>query len=156
MLILSEDPHIEVKELAETLIDSVMVKLNESDLAGLVKEMQEYLLSKSSINIKDSFKSAPIVDRTPIKMQREHTKRQASSGSVINRKNELTMNGGALNTRAVSYHNSRAESTKSLDTSLITSRLKDFGISNLFKSFHINEDTDMNNFKRNSQFWTCD
>ncbi|OBA24035.1 Kontroller of growth [Metschnikowia bicuspidata var. bicuspidata NRRL YB-4993] len=148
LLILSEDPHIEVKELAETLIDSVMVKLNESELAGLVKEMQEYLLSKSTINIKDNFKSAPIVDRTPIAMQRDNAKRQASSGSVINRRNELTMNGGSLKTRSVSYHTGKADSANSLDSSSITSRLKDFGISKLFKSFHINEDTDLNNFKR--------
>lgn len=147
LLILSEDPHVEVKELAETLIDSVMVKLNESDLAGLVKEMQEYLLSKSTINIKDNFKSAPIVDRTPIAMQRDNIKRQASSGSVINRKNELTMNGGSLKTRAVSYHDGKANSAD-LDSSSITSKLKGLGISKLFKSFQITEDNEVNNFTR--------
>ncbi|GEQ69638.1 hypothetical protein JCM33374_g3311 [Metschnikowia sp. JCM 33374] len=148
LLILSEDPHVEVKELAETLIDSVMVKLNQSELAGLVKEMQEYLLSKSTINIRDNFKSAPIVDRTPISMQRDSVKRQTSSASIINRKNELSMNGTSLRTRAVSQNASAAESVDDSDASSITSKLKNFGISKLFKSFQINEDTDLNNLTR--------
>ncbi|KAM9938998.1 hypothetical protein OXX80_001537 [Metschnikowia pulcherrima] len=148
LLILSEDPHIEVKELAETLIDSVMVKLNESDLAGLVKEMQEYLLSKSSINIRDNFKSAPIVDRTPISMHKENLKRQASSGSIINRKNEVTMSGGSLKTRSISHSGGKENSFDNSDTSSISSKLRRFGIGNLLKSFQINEETDLNNFTR--------
>lgn len=84
LLILSEDPHCEVKQLAETLIDYVMVQLNESELSALVKEMQDYLLSKSTINISESFKpTKPLVNR------QLGDKRQVSSASVMNRKNVL-------------------------------------------------------------------
>lgn len=144
LLILLEDPHIEVSELAQTLIDLVMIKLNKSEFSGLVKEMQEYLLSKSTLNIHDNFKSGPLVDRTPVTMQKNN-KRVASTASVANRRNELTINGSSLKTRAVSHG---AAENGDLDASSITLKLKNLGFSSLFKSFQINEDTEINNFTR--------
>lgn len=151
LLILSEDPHLEVKQLAETLIDSVMVKLNESELSELVKEMQDYLLSKSTISISDNLKPVkPIVNRTPMLMG-DGVRRQASSGSVLNRKNTLTIDGSSLKTRAVSQGNMSSrhnERDDVLETSSISSKLKHLSLSKLFKSFQINDDTELNNFTR--------
>ncbi|EAZ63418.2 Kontroller Of Growth [Scheffersomyces stipitis CBS 6054] len=147
LLILSEDPHLEVKQLAETLIDSVMVKLNESELGPLVKEMQDYLLNKSTINISDSFKpSKPIVNR-----QLGHN-RQVSSASMVNRKsNMLTINGSSITTRSVSANNTNRNSMyddSGSDTESLSSRLRNFSLNNLFKSFQMNEETDIKNFSR--------
>lgn len=152
LLILSEDPHLEVKQLAETLIDSVMVKLGESELSELVKEMQDYLLSKSTISISDNLKPVqPIVNRTPMILQgSDGVRRQASSGSVLNRKNALTIDGSSLKTRAASHGNMNrgANADDALETSSISSKLKNLSISRLFKSFHINDDAELNNFTR--------
>lgn len=149
LLILSEDPHLEVKQLAETLIDYVMVKLNESELGGLVKEMQDYLSSKSTINISESFKPAkPIVNRAPLSMQNDSVRRQASSGSVINRKNTLTINGSSLKTRAVSHNNLGQHQDDDSDSASITSKLKGLSIGKLFKSFQINDENEIKNFTR--------
>lgn len=152
LLILSEDPHLEVKQLAETLIDSVMLKLGESELSELVKEMQDYLLSKSTISISDNLKPVqPIVNRTPMILQgSDGVRRQASSGSVLNRKNTLTIDGSSLKTRAASHGNMNRSSNAddALETSSISSKLKNLSISRLFKSFHINDDAELNNFTR--------
>lgn len=147
LLILSEDPHLEVKQLAETLIDSVMVKLNESELGGLVSEMQDYLLSKSYIIISNNFSAKPIVNRSPMSLQHE-ARRQASSGSMVNRKNALTINGSSLKTRAVSQGNFHKNQDEESDTASITSKLRSFGIGKLLKSFQINDDNDIKNFSR--------
>lgn len=142
LLILSEDPHLEVKQLAEILIDSVMVKLNQSELSGLVKEMQDYLLSKSYININENFKSSkPIVNR-PMALH-NGPKRQASSGSVLNRQNTLTISGTG---RSRSY--SQGDSNDHSDASSISSKLRNLSISRIFKSFNLNEETDINNFTK--------
>ncbi|PVH13838.1 uncharacterized protein CXQ87_001956 [Candidozyma duobushaemuli] len=152
LLILSEDPHLEVKQLAETLIDSVMVNLGESELGELVKEMQDYLLSKSTISISDNLKPVqPIVNRTPMLLQgSDGVRRQASSGSVLNRKNALTIDGSSLKTRAISHGNMNRGSAAddASDSSSISSKLKNLSISKLFRSFHINDDTELNNFTR--------
>lgn len=149
LLILSEDPHLEIKQLAEILIDSVMVNLNESELGGLVKDLQDYLLSKSTINITENFILAkPIVNRAPMSMQHDSIRREASSGSVINRKNTLTINGSSLKTRAVSGGNLNKNEEDDSDASSITSRLKGLGITKLFKSFQITDDNEIKNFTR--------
>lgn len=150
LLILSEDPNLEVKQLAEILIDSVMVKLNRSELSGLVKEMQDYLLSKSTININEGFNSMkPIVNRPTMAMQQEALKRQVSSASVVNRKNTLTINGSSLKTRAVSHNDlGRHQDDDNLDASSIGAKLRGLTISKLFKSMNINEDNDLKNFTR--------
>ncbi|KAI5953449.1 KOG1 [Candida jiufengensis] len=132
LLILSEDPHCEIKQLAEILIDYVMLNLNESELSPMVKEMQNYLLSKSTINIGESFGNKPM------------EKRQASSASVINRKNNLLIDGSSLTTRAVS---SNGASEKS-DTESISSKIKNLSFSKLLKSFQINEESDIKSFTR--------
>lgn len=143
LLILSEDPHLEVKQLAEILIDSVMVKLNESELGPVVREMQEYLLSKSSINIIENFKpnKPTIINR---QLVNGNSKRQVSSGSMLNRKNE---NGYTLSTRSASTNNLNLHLDES-DTESISSKLKNLSISKLFKSFQINEDNELKNFTR--------
>ncbi|RLV96276.1 Target of rapamycin complex 1 subunit KOG1 [Spathaspora sp. JA1] len=141
LLILSEDPHCEVKQLAEILIDSVMVKLNESELASVVKEMQDYLLSKSTINISESFK--------PIKpiMNRPFTDKRQVSATTTPRKNNLLIDGSSLTTRAAST--SRLDSHQdNSDASSISSKLKGLSVSKLFKSFQINEDNDIKSFTR--------
>lgn len=153
LLILSEDPHLEVKQLAETLIDSVMMKLNESELSDLVEEMQDYLLSKSTISISENLKPVkPIMNRKPMMMQNsDGMKRQASSGSVLNRKNALTIDGTSLKTRAVSHgnmNNRTVDHDNALETSSISSKLKRLSLSKLFKSFQINDDAELNNFTR--------
>lgn len=150
LLILSEDPHLEVKQLAETLIDSVMVQLNESELSPMVKEMQEYLLSKSTINISESFKpNKPIVNRQLV--QGNGNRRQVSSGSVMNRKNNLlTINGSSLTTRSASTSNlnGRVDDRDSSDTESLSSKIKNLSLSKIFKTFQINEDNDLKNFSR--------
>lgn len=119
LLILLEDPHLEVKQLAETVIDSVMVRLGESELAELVKEMQDYLLGKLTINISDNF--GPVRPVAPLK--------KATSGPVLNN-NTLTVGRARL-----ALHGDDAE--------LISLKLKNFSVSKLFKSFHINEDSEL-------------
>lgn len=148
LLILSEDPHVEVKDLARTLIDSVLIKLNQSELAGLVQEMQEYLLGKSSININNNFKAAPIVNRMPMSMQQDAQKRLLSSASVTNRKNELSINGSSIKTRSVSQNNLNGDHNDDLDASSISSKIRGLGISKLFKSFQMNDESDLKNFAR--------
>ncbi|KAK6463334.1 Kontroller of growth [Scheffersomyces coipomensis] len=147
LLILSEDPHLEVKQLAEILIDFVMVKLNESELGPLVKEMQDYLIGKSTVNISESFKPS-----SPIASRQIGQKRQASSGSVMNRKNNmLTINGSSLTTRSVSANNhipNQNYNNNSSDTESISSYIKGMSFSKLFKSFNIDEDNEIKNFSR--------
>lgn len=155
LLILSEDPHLDVKQLAETLIDSVMVQLNESELGQLVKEMQEYLLNKSTINISESFKPIrPIVNRQLTSMRNggahanghKEIRRQASSGSTLQRKeNTLTIN--RIPTRSVSTSNLDDNRSVTSNESL-TSRIKNLSISKIFKSFQINEESELKNFSR--------
>lgn len=145
LLILSEDPHLEVQQLAQTLIDIVMIKLNQSELADLVKEMQDYLLSKSTININENFKSNPLRPQMALK---DRPRREASSGSMVNRRNELTLKGAGLQVRSTSHGNLQDKSDDKLDATSITSRLRGLGVSKLFKSFQINEDNDLNNFTR--------
>ncbi|KAK6454074.1 Kontroller of growth [Scheffersomyces xylosifermentans] len=146
LLILSEDPHSEVKQLAETLIDSVMVKLNESELGPLVKEMQDYLLSKSTINISESFKpTKPIVNR------QLGQKRQISSASMVNRKNNmLTINGSSITTRSASTNNLNrsAHDDSASDTESITSKIKNLSLARIFKTFQMTEESDIKNFSR--------
>lgn len=151
LLILSEDPHCEVKQLAETLIDYVMVQLNESELSGLVKEMQDYLLSKSTINISESFKpTKPVVNR------QLGEKRLVSSASIGNRRNTLLIDGSSLTTRSASANNITSNSNNrnikgnmdDSDAESITSKIKNLSVSKLFKSFHITEENDLNSFTR--------
>ncbi|CAK9438454.1 uncharacterized protein LODBEIA_P26780 [Lodderomyces beijingensis] len=144
LLILSEDPHCEVKQLSEILIDHVMIKLNESELAPLVKEMQNFLLSKSTTNISESFKSGkPVVFSKPLAGE----KRQASSQSVANRKSDLLIDGSSLTTRrATSVAAGQVADTS--DAESITSKLKNLSISKLFKSFQIGDDADIKKFTR--------
>ncbi|KAI3406420.2 KOG1 [Candida oxycetoniae] len=145
LLILSEDPHCEVKQLAEILIDFVMFKLNESELAPLVKDMQSFLLSKSATNISDSFRPGRPVVKKPLGGE----KRQASSASVINRKNNLRIDGTSLTTaRAASVNGQQSDSNSFLDAESITSKIKNFSISKLFKSLQISDDTDIKSFTR--------
>lgn len=54
LLILSEDPHDEVKNYAEQVVDYVIIKLNESRLKEVVQAMQEYLLQKRSVGLNAS------------------------------------------------------------------------------------------------------
>lgn len=152
LLILSEDPHLEVKQLAEIVIDSVMVKLNESELSGLVKEMQDYLLSKSTINISDNFGPVkPVMNREPKALhERDGQLKRATSGPALNDRNNntLTINGGSLKTRLISNGNfggTRLHDDDS-DAGSITSKLKNFRLSRLFKSFHIDEENELHNF----------
>lgn len=168
LLILSEDPHLEVKQLAETLIDSVMIQLNESELGPLVKEMQDYLLSKSTINIGDSFKvNKPIVNRhlggassnghhhphphhLNDKVNQNIARRQASSGSMLQRNdNKLTITGSSLKTRSVSTNDLNSNDSSSVTSQeSITSKLKNMSIGRLMKSFQINDDNELKNFTR--------
>jgi regulator-associated protein of mTOR len=46
LLITSEDPHDEVKNYAQQIIDYIMLKLNESQLGDIVTSMEDYLLQK--------------------------------------------------------------------------------------------------------------
>lgn len=150
LLILSEDPHLDVKQLAETLIDSVMVQLNESELGGLVKEMQDYLLGKSTINISESFKPInPIVNRH-LAIDKGG-RRQVSSGSTLQRKNNvLTINGtNGLKGRSMSASNLNDKVEDVSDSESISSKIRNgLSISKLFKSFNINEESDLKNFSR--------
>lgn len=50
LLITSEDPHDEVKNFAQQIIDYIMLKLNESQLGEVVVSMEEYLLQKRSVD----------------------------------------------------------------------------------------------------------
>lgn len=148
LLILSEDPHLDVKQLAEILIDSVMVELNESELGGLVKEMQDELLSKSSINISESFKPInPIVSRLENSNGHGHlARRQVSSGSTLQRRNNtLTING--MRSASTSNINDKLKSTDS-DTESILSKIKNLSIGKIFKLLQLNEESDLKNFSR--------
>lgn len=145
LLILSEDPHLEVKQLAETVIDSVMVKLNQSELSGLVKEMQDYLLSKSYININENFRTTKPIVNKPMGVQNgAGAKRQISSGSVLNRRNTITLNGAPI-TRSFSHGDANPDDS---DSSSISSKLRGLGITKLFKAFQINEETELHNFTK--------
>lgn len=146
LLILSEDPHPEVQDLAQTLIDIVMIELKASELSDLVGEMQDYLLSKSSISINENFNSAPIVTRAPASLQGEVAKRQVSSGSFLERRNKMSANNNGLQ-RSASFRHPPKEDNE-LDASSIKSAFKGLTISKLFKSFQINEDNDLKNFTR--------
>jgi len=139
LLILSEDPHCEVKSFAEIVIDYVMVNLNHSELGLIVKEMQGYLLSKSTLSISEGF-----ISGTPIVSKFLGEKRQVSSASVINRKNNLLINGSSLKTRAVSSNDHSTDS----DSESITSKIKNLSMAKLLKSFHINEESDIKGFGR--------
>ena len=115
--------------------------------------MQDYLLSKSTISISENLKPVkPIMNRKPMMMQNsDGMKRQASSGSVLNRKNALTIDGTSLKTRAVSHgnmNNRTVDHDNALETSSISSKLKRLSLSKLFKSFQINDDAELNNFTR--------
>lgn len=145
LLILSEDPHLEVKQLAETLIDQVLIALNDSELGGLVKEMQDYLIGKSAISINESLKPAkPIVNR---ELNGSKTgKRQASSASALNRKSNLVINGSSIATRAAS--SGGVEKDDKSDNESITSKIRNISISNIFKSFQISDDNELKNFTR--------
>lgn len=99
LLILAEDPYLEIQQLAQCVIDSVMVQLIHSELGPLVKEMQEYLLSKSSITITD-FRAQPIVNRPPRTLQ--------------GRKLAVLINGLLLQTRAVSQDTGLAQRIRNI------------------------------------------
>ncbi|ODV76960.1 Kontroller of growth [Suhomyces tanzawaensis NRRL Y-17324] len=148
LLILTEDPHLEVKQLAEILVDSVMVKLNESELGPLVKEMQEYLLNKSTINISKSFQpNKPIINHQFGNGQR----RQVSTNSVQNRKNNsLMINGSSIATRSASTNdlNSHLRDDDKSDTESISSKIKNMSFTKIFSSLKINEDNDLKTFTR--------
>lgn len=153
LLILSEDPHLEVKQMAEVLIDSVMVKLNESDLGPLVKEMQDYLLSKSTININETFKpSKPIVNRQLASLNGSHpNRRQVSSGPTVQRKNNmLTINGSSIKTRSASTNDMDRNTIASDDSDAesISSKLKNLSLFKLIKSFQMNDDNELKHFTR--------
>ncbi|ODV95287.1 hypothetical protein PACTADRAFT_50034 [Pachysolen tannophilus NRRL Y-2460] len=47
LLILAEDPHMEVRSYAEQVVDYVLISLNGSKLADIVNEMEIYLLQKN-------------------------------------------------------------------------------------------------------------
>ncbi|KAI5954778.1 KOG1 [Candida theae] len=146
LLILSEDPHCEVKNLAEVVIDFVMVHLNNSELGQLVTEMQGYLLSKSTLNISEAFISGtPILSKPTVGTVGE--KRQVSSASMVNRKNSLLIDGSSLKTRAVSAKEHHLPDTRSNNES-ITSKIKNMSMSKLLKSLHLNEESDMKGFSR--------
>lgn len=150
LLILSEDPHCEVKQLSEILIDKVMLKLNDSELGPLAREMQDYLLNKSSININENLKTTkPIMNKKLGSPTGNEHKRQVSSGSIIQRRNNmLTINGSSIKTRPASASNLNRieEDQKDSDTSSISSRIKNLTLSKIFKSFNINEENDLKNF----------
>lgn len=166
LLILSEDPHIEVKELAETLIDYVMVKLRQSELGGLVQEMEECLLTKSAVNISENLRASPIVTQTMGSKGTAEAK--ALNGSTLNgygshgANGRSAPNGGpsvhTLNGNLVNPSLKNASSSGSLarynakgdvsDVSSITSKLKSLGITSIFKSFQIDKDHEIKNFSR--------
>lgn len=153
LLILSEDPYLEVKQLAETLIDSVMVKLNESELGPLVCEMQDYLLSKSTIDIELGFKpNRPVVNKQ-LASVKNGNKRQVSSGSMIQHKqNKLTINGSSVTTMPRSFsmngiaHNE--PHSNGSDQESLMEKIKTMSFSKLMKSFHINDESELNNLTR--------
>lgn len=145
LLILSEDPHLEVKQYSETLIDYIMFKLNQSELSGMVKEMQDYLLSKSTINVGENFKQ-PIFNRQIGANREDGPRRQVSSGSTLMRKNNLVIDGNSIKARSVSA-NGLYNNTNS-DNESISSMIKNMSISKLFKGFQINEENELNNFTR--------
>lgn len=160
LLILSEDPHVEVKELAETLIDCVMVKLRRSELGGLVQEMQNCLLSKSGANISDGFQVAPIVSRQPMALQEGRPRLNGSEGpqGKANGAPHPACNGSRRDPglRHASSHTRLktrgAEETRDLrdllDASSISSRLKLLGIAKIFKSFHFDDNSEIKTFTR--------
>lgn len=57
LLILSEDPHLEVKQNAEILIDLVVKKLEKSILSRFYIKMKNYLINKISFNVNDLLKT---------------------------------------------------------------------------------------------------
>lgn len=145
LLILSEDPHLEVKKLAEVLIDLVMVKLNESELGPLVKEMQDYLLSKSSISIGDSFGPRPVVNRPLGKrvVSERPVSRTAANGSAMSAtaaaNGHTSANTLTISLRPLVSHNDLQSVASS---ELLTSKLKALLFSKLILSLHLNEETD--------------
>ncbi|WPK25434.1 hypothetical protein PUMCH_002751 [Australozyma saopauloensis] len=154
LLILSEDPHLEVKELAETLIDGVMVKLRMSELGDLVQEMQDCLLSKSSTNISDSFQASPIVSRQPMSLQNKNGmnghNRSNSNGNGVANGTHSGAHQSPLRNAASSGTLNRSSPGKedNSDASSITSKLKSLGIASIFKSFQIDEDNEIKKFTR--------
>lgn len=145
LLILSEDPYLENKKLAEILIDEIMVELNKSELSHLVKEMQDYLLSKSSINIGENFKPTnPMFNRELGSLRRG--KRQISE-SALNRSRDLQNNSQSTR-RPASVNNVGNDSSSTHSSDSLASKLKNLSISKLFKSFQINDDNDLKNLTK--------
>lgn len=122
LLILADDPHLEVKQLAEILIDTVMLKLAELELGGLVKEMQQFLVNNSTINITDQFKNQP--PPRPVKLRQNLASPGHRSGVEIN--------GSQITTRAA-----LAGPPSTLDSS---SLMKKMSLTNLFRLFNLSDD----------------
>lgn len=130
LLILLTDPHCEVKQLAETLIDIIMLKLAESELGLLVKEIQEFLVNNSSINITEAFKkqaASPVV-----KLQRQN------SSGLMKARNVPLINGAHPQRRVALAQPPKLSASLQLDALSI---MKKISLSNLFKLFHISDDT---------------
>lgn len=150
LLILTEDPHPEIKQLAEILVDQIMLQLNKSELGQLVREMEEYLLSKSTLSMSQTFgqgaPSKPIINR-PLNGD---ARRQVSSGSTLQRNSSMQRNNNVLKItsrpRSVSANN--MDDPGHSDAESVSSKLKNFSIAKLFKSLHISEETDLKNFSR--------
>lgn len=154
LLILSEDPYLEVKQMAETVIDSVMVRLNESELRPVVKEMEAYLLSKSTIDINDSFKPVnPLINHRLNSLDDNKKRRQISTGSVLQKKNNsLTVTGGSMKARSSSVNDMSVANLRNQDdasdTDSISLKIKKFSLSKLFQSLQIDEDNELKPFTR--------
>lgn len=117
ILILSEDPHDEVSDYAQQVVDYVLLKLNESQLGESVQEMEMYLLQKTSGT--SSFQS-DVYEPRGIPLPRKDTSRKIQSinvepqrinGNTIPRKQRTFSNASEASSIA-STINSRVEGFK--------------------------------------------
>lgn len=86
LLIASEDPHDEVKNYAEQVIDYIMLKLDESQLGDVVATMEDYLLQSRSTGESrtDSIDSGLLVklsDNTKYKKMQPSNLKQAGKNA---------------------------------------------------------------------------
>lgn len=85
LLIASEDPHDEVKNYAQQVIDYIMLKMNESQLSEVVKSMEDYLLQKRSI-VETISNSEGIISKSNLAMNENNLKMKNMKSTTLDLK----------------------------------------------------------------------
>ncbi|ODV85686.1 hypothetical protein CANARDRAFT_232451 [[Candida] arabinofermentans NRRL YB-2248] len=149
LLILSEDPHNEVKDYAEQVVDYILWMLNESQLSDTVNAMEDYLLQKRSTGDLSSqsnhlLSNNSVGDRNLRPVTTNNTKAKfmngdAHGGSSIRRAQSMNMNPRQQNGTTGRKNDQRITSTSSA-FSLGETLFSKISMSSLFKGLGFNED----------------